>query len=519
MITQLNYCHDQKNLAGSYIKQLHLAYSRCADLNTFLDEFLSYITSEMDCLSGLVFIRDIGCPVNAGTEIRTVSLGFRESLARELNALLSSSKTILSDFDSIIPLYDSLKTIFSRQVEPGKSNCLQNRLLLFPILRFDTLGGAVLLETRQIEGIENRGNDLVQGMILEMYRLASRLLFSEWLASKGYNLRLIGISDVLLETERMAIRFAKSNCPVLVTGETGTGKELIAHSIHYYSARRNKPFVPVNCGAFTSESLLASELFGHVKGAFTDARKERKGKFELAEGGTLFLDEVACMSPTMQVALLRTLRYGEVQKVGDDSPSQRVNVRIVAACNEDLQQKVRNNSFREDMYSRLSVANIRAPSLRERANDIPLLVNYFLAKISQESDGRPRAITAAALDQLSRWKWPDNIAGLENALHRADLVSNGAIQIGDLPEEIRRSASDLSFVGPNNHAANHHQFLPLQSALREFERSYIVKVIDAHAGNVSATARTLDISRQGLQKKMCRYGIGSPQSNNSKNKG
>jgi Nif-specific regulatory protein len=308
-------------------------------------------------------------------------------------------------------------------------------------------------------------------------------------------------------------KIAVADCPVLILGESGTGKELIALLLHYYSRRRNKPNVVVNCGAFTSDTLLASELFGHVRGAFTDARAEKRGKFEIAHTGTIFLDEVSCMSQRMQVALLRTLRYGEVQKIGDDELRRKVDVRIVSASNQDLKELIKNNTFREDVYYRLRVAEIRMPPLRERNGDTQLLTEYFLEQYSR-LDGLPlKGITTEAMAALLANQWPDNVAGLENAIRSALLISNNQIGLQDLPEHLRTIEHEPKSNGGNGHAetistpAPPESLMPLFEELETHERNYIQQALRINGGNVSRTAKVLGITRQGLQKKIRSYGL------------
>ena len=507
MIYQVNYYNRKAQLPKTYLRKLHHIYSLSADIDGFLDELLKQIKLELRINFGMILLWDKSGPISGTAKVKIRSIGIEDRWSEELSNTLICLKTSPAP-DSIVPVYDYLRSFLSRALASNQEELAEKQLLFLPVIKFDTVVGAVLLGNRHPDDLHNRDRELLHGMVLEIFRLADRLMFSQWCVGRGYNLRLIGVSDTLLKTEQLAMRFAQSTCPVLVTGETGTGKELTARSIHFYSARSEKPFVAVNCGVFASESILASELFGHVRGAFTDAKISRKGKLELADKGTLFLDEVACMSPAMQVALLRTLRYGEVHKVGDDSLTRRVDVRIVAACNDDLQQSIRRGDFREDLYSRLGIAHITIPPLRERVEDIPLLVDYFLAKISRETDGYPRTITAEALETLLNWHWPDNIAGLEGVLKRADLVSNDhVLDACDLPEKLTNTKGETIDNKEVDQAVAPQEFPPLDTAINQFERSYIIRALALNNGNVSATARMLGISRQGLQKKLSRLEI------------
>lgn len=309
---------------------------------------------------------------------------------------------------------------------------------------------------------------LISVLSQHFVHLAGRLHCANWAKSRGYTGRIVGKSPELIHCEQWAKKVAKAHCPVLITGETGSGKELLAQLIHFHSSRRKKPFIAVNCGAFTSDELLASELFGHVRGAFTDAKSEKKGKFELADGGTLFLDEVACMRPSMQSALLRTLRYGEIHKVGDDTGRRLVNVRVIAATNESLPQQVKAGVFRADLYSRLHVAEVPVPPVSRRKEDIPLLAQYFLGEISRKNGGHLKSLSPEALDILTEHHWTDNVAGLQGAVlggylrSDRDIIDAGDLWNHDLDEpEQPASGLEPPHLGP------------LAAAMAEFEAKYV----------------------------------------------
>jgi DNA-binding NtrC family response regulator len=235
---------------------------------------------------------------------------------------------------------------------------------------------------------------------------------------------IIGESSALKRVLGLAARASQVNSNVLITGESGTGKELIARAIHYNSRRKNGPFITMNCGAVSS-SLIESELFGHVKGAFTDAIKEKKGRFERANNGTLFLDEIAELKPEAQASLLRVLQFGEFEKVGGEA-TQRVDARVVTATNKNLEELVNKRLFREDLYERLNVIPIHMPPLRERKEDIPLLVSYFLARLNDKLD-TSKELSDEAVQVLKRYNWPRNIRNLENVLERALVISTSDI--------------------------------------------------------------------------------------------
>src|SRR3954463_5547294 len=251
--------------------------------------------------------------------------------------------------------------------------------------------------------------------------------------------QIIGTSAKINAVLRMIERVADTDSTILILGESGTGKELVALMLHFNSSRRNAPFIPINCSALP-ENLLESELFGHRKGAFTGAINDKKGLFHEADGGTIFLDEVGTMPPLLQSRLLRVLQEKEVRRVGDNTPVA-VNVRVLAATNEPLEKKIKENTFREDLYYRLNVISIELPSMRERRDDIPMLVAHFLNGRTNPRTGHAYQITKHAMDILSAYDWPGNVRELENAIERAATLSEGdIIQAQDLPPTILSSA-------------------------------------------------------------------------------
>jgi two-component system NtrC family response regulator len=253
---------------------------------------------------------------------------------------------------------------------------------------------------------------------------------------------IIGKSAPMQRIYQLIEKVAPSRATILITGESGTGKELIARAIHFNSSRRELPFITVNCGALP-ETLLESELFGHEKGAFTGAVNLRKGRFELAHEGTLFLDEISEMSPPLQVKLLRVLQEMEFERVGG-SQTLKVDVRVVAASNRNLKEEVARGRFRSDLYYRLNVVHVQLPPLRERTDDIPLLVSHFLAKYTQEGSPVLTAFEPEAMRTLLDYSWPGNVRELENVIERAVILSTGErIMVKDLPQEIREPAQSM----------------------------------------------------------------------------
>ena len=287
---------------------------------------------------------------------------------------------------------------------------------------------------------------------------------------------------------------------ILITGESGTGKELIARALHYNSDRSQLPFIPVNCGAIP-ENLLESELFGHVKGAFTDAIRTKKGLFEEADGGTLFLDEIGELPTPLQVKLLRVLQDGEIRKVGE-SKSIQIDVRIVTATVKDLIKEVNEGRFREDLFYRLNVLPIHIPPLRERKEDIPLLVQHFINKYSQSMNKKVTGITPKALETLLNYKWYGNVRELENTIERAIVLTDKEIiELENLPVEIQNFKDQIEFTPLAEEEYS------IKKASRFLEMNLIKKALKKTKGNHTHAARLLEISHRALLYKIKEYGI------------
>ncbi|MEK7866495.1 MAG: sigma 54-interacting transcriptional regulator, partial [Planctomycetota bacterium] len=308
---------------------------------------------------------------------------------------------------------------------------------------------------------------------------------------------IVGESEPMLELRKLVTRVAESSVPVVVSGESGAGKELVARAIHRLSPRRDKPFAAVNCAAIP-EGLLESELFGHMKGSFTGADRDREGLFESADGGTLFLDEVAEMGLEMQKKLLRALQNGEIRRVGGKE-TKRVDVRLICASNRELEPLVREGKFREDLFYRMNVVKVRVPSLRERKEDIPLLVTHFLKGMADKARRAPREVTPAALKLLVMFPWPGNVRELENELRRADVMAERAIDVGDLSPRLRGEEE-----GPRTAESDD---LDLKAAQERLERDYVTRALRKTAGNRSRASQLLGLSRQGLINVIDRYGL------------
>jgi DNA-binding NtrC family response regulator len=287
---------------------------------------------------------------------------------------------------------------------------------------------------------------------------------------------------------------ADTRSTVLIQGESGTGKELIARAIHYGSNRAHHPFISVSCAALV-DSLLESELFGHEKGAFTDAKTLKRGKFELADGGSLFLDEVGEISPKLQLNLLRVLQEREFHRVGGEEPI-RVDVRIIAATNRNIDEAVREGRFREDLYYRLNVISIQIPPLRDRKEDVPPLVEHFIEKFNMESGKKVESVSEEALQLLLEHDWPGNVRELENVVERAVIINKGGVILpGDLPPHLSSPTGEnlsVPFV---------------QSTLQEVERLHILRTLNENEWNIQRSARVLGIDRSTLYAKIKRYDL------------
>jgi DNA-binding NtrC family response regulator len=300
--------------------------------------------------------------------------------------------------------------------------------------------------------------------------------------------RLIGKSQAMKRVEELVEMVAPTPATVLITGESGTGKEIVARAIHASSPRRHMPMVVIHCGALT-ETLLESELFGHERGAFTGAQNRKKGKFELAEGGTVFLDEIADISLRTQTDLLRVLQEREIVRVGGQETT-KVDFRCIAATNKDLRTMVEAGTFRPDLFYRLNVVSIELPALRNRKDDIPLLIDYFLQKFSQSMNRPVPELAPDALALLLNYDWPGNVRELENAIERALVIRRGP----------RVEASDFPFQLAQPPKANGR-------SLEEVERGHIEVVVKETSGNLSQAARILHIDRTTLYNKLRRYGL------------
>jgi len=339
------------------------------------------------------------------------------------------------------------------------------------------------------------------------------------LESEDYELGIVGRSDAMQQVFKLIGQVAASDATVLITGESGTGKELVARAIYHHGERSQQPFLAVNCAAIP-EQLLESELFGHERGAFTGATLQRIGKFEQCNRGTIFLDEIGDMAPATQTKILRVLQSGTFERVGGNQPI-RVDVRVVAATNKPLEQAVAARQFREDLFYRLNVVRIHLPPLRERREDIPLLVNYFLKKLARELGREPKSIAAPAVKLLEKYRWPGNVRELENILRRAHVIAkSGAILPGDLPAEVTGQGSPnmARATVPADGSATEAAMLarqlfqlarrdPKLKVLPAVERELVIEALKATDNNQVQAAKLLGITRATLRKRIEKFSI------------
>jgi len=328
---------------------------------------------------------------------------------------------------------------------------------------------------------------------------------------------LVGNSRGIIEVRKLIEQVAESEATVLILGESGTGKEVVARNLHYHSARRDKLFVPINCGAIPGE-LLESELFGHEKGAFTGAISARRGRFEMAEGGTLFLDEIGDMPMAMQVKLLRVLQERTFERIGG-SKVLKANVRVVAATHQNLEELIKEGKFREDLYYRLNVFPIDMPPLRDRIDDVPLLVNELIARMEHEKRGSVR-FTPAAMMALCQYRWPGNVRELSNLLERMIIIfPYGIVDVSDLPEKFRPSGSvitetpvinfEQSLVSSTDFQPSRlpREGLDLKEHISSMECTLIKQALDEADGVVAHAAKRLKMRRTTLVEKLRKYGL------------
>ena len=340
-------------------------------------------------------------------------------------------------------------------------------------------------------------------LLIERLRERQRLisenkLLRDQLAEKFSFKEIISVSAGMERVMQTAARVAQTKAPVLVRGESGTGKELVARAIHFSSPRKEKPFVAVNCAAL-NENLLESELFGHEKGAFTGAEKQRRGRFELADGGTLFLDEIGDISPATQVRLLRVLQEQKFERVGG-TDTIAVDVRVIAATNKNLETAMSEGKFREDLYYRLNVVTVDIPHLRERRDDVPLLLDHFLATFAKEHKRKKLAFSRESWQELVRYDYPGNVRELENIVQRSVILSRGeTVLMEDLPLVVRPATRESSVPPASS--------LSFPDQIEHLEKGLVLEALRIYNNNQSKAARHLGLSERTLRYRLKKWGI------------
>jgi DNA-binding NtrC family response regulator len=326
------------------------------------------------------------------------------------------------------------------------------------------------------------------------------ILLKQNLKAKYRFQNIIGDSENIEEIFQYVEKIANTDSTILISGESGTGKELIARAIHFNSDRRNRPLISVNCGAIP-EDLLESEMFGHEKGSFTGAIKTRIGRFEMANGGTIFLDEITDMSPGLQVKLLRVLQEHEFERVGGVK-TIKVDIRVIAATNQDLEKAVAQGKFREDLYYRLNVIPIKLPPLRERKSDIPLLVNHFIDRFNKEKNCKIKGLSKECIEHLINYPWPGNVRELENMLERLVILKGeGTIEASDLPEKVLNSELDSFPISIPDSG------ISFDVAVNEFEKGLILNALKKSNWVKNRAAKLLHLNRTTLVEKMKRINL------------
>ncbi len=369
--------------------------------------------------------------------------------------------------------------------------------------------------------------EIVTNALKAAHDMRQVVSYQPLLESEDYELGIVGRSEAMQQVFKLIGQVAATDATSLITGESGTGKELVARAIYHHSNRSEKPFLAVNCAAIP-EQLLESELFGHERGAFTGATMQRIGKFEQCNGGTIFLDEIGDMTPATQTKILRVLQSGTFERVGGNSPI-KVDVRVIAATNKPLEEAVAARQFREDLFYRLNVVRIHIPPLRERREDVRLLVNYFLKKFARDQKAPPKSISSSVVRALEQYHWPGNVRELENVIRRALVVSKGdAILLSELPPEITSqgslSAATVSspvvsapvagtdatgndVVGLARRLFQWARKDPKMKIIPAVERELVIQALKETSGNQVQAAKLLGITRATLRKRIEKFGI------------
>ncbi|MBI3270556.1 MAG: sigma 54-interacting transcriptional regulator [Planctomycetes bacterium] len=498
------------------VYQVTTVISGLLDEHQLIDRLLEVVLEIFEAERGAVlFSRDNGEIYPGGSRCRGGAARDVSISRAVLKYVLRERRGIISSDAASDPRFDGSKSLALDQVKS---------VLCSPILHKDRLLGALYVDTRSM--LKNFGEEDLN-LLVNISRQAAIAIENARVYTRTReevgqlrrqlqdDMAIVGHSSQIKEVLHRIEKVAATNSTVLITGETGTGKELVAQAIHHQSNRRNKPLIPVDCTAI-SDTLLESELFGHEKGAFTGADRLKPGKFELANGGTIFLDEIGDMNTATQIKLLRVLEERAFTRVGGVR-LLNVDVRIVAATNQNLETRIREGKFREDLYYRLAVVPIQLPPLRERRSDIPLLAEHYLRKFAQENGRTAPTLSPELLKKLEGWSWPGNIRELRNVMERAlVLCEKSSIDADDLPMNIRGGhvpalpgggGAHGAGVGSGAPAAVSDADMSLSAAVERVERELIQRALDRARGKKIEAARLLQISRPTLDKKLKEYGL------------
>ncbi len=499
---QAYFREEKRRLEALYVSGI--IFTSISEMRPLMEKAISTVVKELRADAGFIVLSDANGEVTH-TFARNMDPE-QDEPAREMSmsvikkALTNSVPVNLAEEDTNLSLFQAHSII----------NLGIKSALCVPLLTGKRVLGAVYLDRRQsgesfadadLTFLMSFARQIVQGMDIseEISSLENKLIddanmdFAELRRTFKCD-NIIGESKKLFEVLRMASKISPTNASVIILGENGTGKELLARDIHENSRRADQPFVAINCSAIPAD-LLESELFGYESGAFTGATKSKPGKFELASGGTILLDEIGDMSVNLQAKLLRVLQSQEIERLGGVKP-QKIDVRVLAATNRDLKKLIREGEFREDLYYRLKVVELTMPPLRERKEDIEALVRYFLEKHKQGE--QPLDISEEALLILEAYDWPGNIRELENVILRSVvLAKSGTIQADELPQELVDKTDETALVGAGS---------TLAEAEMEFRRMYVLKALRA-TGSKSEAARSLGINRTHFYRILSQLGI------------
>ncbi len=489
--------------------EINNAVSRTFDLHESLQATLKILQKSYHIRSGAVFLVD----EDGETLSMAASIGYRNDAAKTKYRLGEGLTGRIAETGKaiVVPKVSKEPMFLNRLASWDPKKDREQSFIGVPIiLDYSTLGVLIVNLPYQPQRdfdsakkfISLVASALVQTIRLDKVRRRERQQLLEESVKIQERLRdefsfnnIIGNSHEMREVFERVMQVARADTTVLIRGESGTGKELIAQAIHYNSPRAGKPFVRVNCAAIP-ETLIETEFFGHEKGAFTDAKVQKKGRFELADGGTIFLDEVGDLSPMTQVKLLRVLQEQEFERVGGTA-TVKVDVRVIAATNADLEAKMREGKFREDLYYRLNVFTIMLPPLRERQSDILLLADHFLLKYSRKHGKPIKRISTPAIDMLRQYHWPGNVRELENCIERAVLVCDDqVIHSYHLPPTLQTAESSGTLPR-----------LSLEAAVANYEKEIIQDALKATRGNRAKAARLLDTTERIIGYKIQKYGI------------